>query len=87
MTFIYFFSPLHMSVLMRKPELVKRYCCTLHILEASLDLINDEKHVRLIFETFKSTTSKGQLISKCPFGVIDWTKIPTKHLTNFCPRI
>lgn len=39
--------PLHMSVLMRKPELVKRYCCTLHILEASLDLINDEKHTPL----------------------------------------
>ena len=30
---------------------------------------------------------KGQLISKCPFGVIVWTKIPTKKLTNFCPRI
>ena len=28
---------------------------------------------------------KGQLISKCPFGVIIWTKIPTKNLTNFCP--
>ena len=30
---------------------------------------------------------KGQLISKCPFGVIVWTKIPTKNVTNFCPRI
>jgi hypothetical protein len=30
---------------------------------------------------------KGQLISKCPFGVIVWTKIQTKNLTNFCPRI
>ena len=30
---------------------------------------------------------KGQLISKCPFGVIVWTKVPTKKLTNFCPRI
>ena len=30
---------------------------------------------------------KGQLISKCPFGVIVWTKISTKDLTNFCPRI
>lgn len=35
--------PLHMSVLMRKPELVKRYCCVLQILESSIDLINDEK--------------------------------------------
>ena len=31
--------------------------------------------------------SKGQLISKCPFGVIVWTKIPTKKFDNFCPRI
>ena len=31
--------------------------------------------------------AKGQLISKCPFGVIVWTKIPTKNLTNFWPRI
>lgn len=35
--------PLHMSVLMRKPELVKRYCCVLQILESSIDLINEEK--------------------------------------------
>ena len=35
----------------------------------------------------KSDPIKGQLISKCPFGVIIWTKIPTKNLTNFCPRI
>ena len=33
------------------------------------------------------TFSKGQLISKCPFGVIVWTKIPTKKFDNFCPRI
>lgn len=39
--------PLHMSVLMRKPELVKRYCCILFILEASLDMFNDEKHTPL----------------------------------------
>jgi hypothetical protein len=26
--------------------------------------------------------SKGQLISKCPFGVIVWTKIPTKNMIN-----
>ena len=34
-----------------------------------------------------SSVAKGQLISKCPFGVIVWTKISTKNLTNFCPRI
>ena len=31
--------------------------------------------------------TKGQLISKCPFGVSVWTKIPTKKFDNFCPRI
>ena len=31
--------------------------------------------------------TKGQLISKCPFGVIVWTKIPTKNFDKFCPRI
>ena len=30
---------------------------------------------------------KGQLISKCPFGVIVWTKIPTKKFDKFCPRV
>ena len=33
---------------------------------------------------FKST--KGQLISKCPFGFIIWTKIPTKLFLDFCPE-
>ena len=28
---------------------------------------------------------KGQLISKCPFGVIVWTKIPTKFFPGFLP--
>ena len=28
---------------------------------------------------------KGQLISKCPFGVIVWTKIPTKSFPGFLP--
>ena len=31
--------------------------------------------------------AKGQLISECPFGVIVLTKIPTKILAIFCPRI
>ena len=30
---------------------------------------------------------KVQLISKCPFGVIVWTKIPTKLFLDFCPEI
>ena len=27
----------------------------------------------------------GQLISKCPSGVIVWTKVATKNFDNFCP--
>ena len=33
-----------------------------------------------------SLAVKGQLISKCPFGVIVWTKIPTKLFLDFCPE-
>ena len=29
--------------------------------------------------------AKGQLNSKCPFGVIVWTKIPTKKIDKFLP--
>ena len=31
-------------------------------------------------------STKGQLISKCPFGIIVWTKIPTKLFLDFCPE-
>jgi hypothetical protein len=37
--------------------------------------------------TYQPALAKGQLISKCPFGVIASTKIPTKKFDNFCPRI
>ena len=33
----------------------------------------------------KIVNFKGQLISKCPFGVIVWTKIPTKFFPGFLP--
>ena len=32
---------------------------------------------KLCYVVGEETASKGQLISKCPFGVILWTKIPT----------
>jgi hypothetical protein len=31
--------------------------------------------------------AKGQLISKCPFGVIVLIKIPTIFLKDFCPSL
>ena len=36
-------------------------------------------------DPISGANTKGQLISKCPFGVIGWTKIPTKKFDNFCP--
>ncbi len=38
-------SPIHMAVLMRKADLVRRYCCILQVLESSVDLVNDDKMV------------------------------------------
>ena len=35
-----------------------------------------------LLEEHNGVDTKGQLISKCPFGVIFWTKIPPKNLTN-----
>ena len=35
----------------------------------------------------RSEGAKGQLISKCTFGAIVWTKIPTKKFDKFFPRI
>ena len=41
----------------------------------------------LSFENFvKSMPPKGRLISKCPFGIIVWTKILTKLFLDFCPE-
>jgi hypothetical protein len=37
-------------------------------------VVNEDVHV-----------PKGQLISKCPFGVIVWTKRPMKKFDKFCP--
>ena len=34
-----------------------------------------------------SITDKGQLISKCLFGVMVWTKKPTKFFPGFLPKL
>ena len=46
---------------------------------------NPEKNPR--YKTEICRNFKGQLISKCPFGLIVWTKIPKKKFDKFCPRI
>ena len=38
-----------------------------------------------IMKSIKRIFIKGQLISKCPFGVIVWTKIPMKKFDKFLP--
>jgi hypothetical protein len=40
---------------------------------------------QILFEFAKKQLTKDQLISKCPFGVIVWTKIPTKFFPGFLP--
>ena len=40
-----------------------------------------EKDLRTFFLAF----TKGQLVSKCLFGVIVWTKNQRKNYQNFCP--
>ena len=37
--------------------------------------------------TFWNYLFKGQLILKCLFGVLIWTKIATKYCQDFCPEI
>ena len=37
--------------------------------------------------TYTRGVAKGLLISKCPFGFIVWTKLPTKLFLDFCPEI
>ena len=53
------------------------------LFQRGINLIN---FAYLWWELGKVSTTKGQLISKCPFGVIVSTKIPTEKFDNFCPR-
>ena len=38
-----------------------------------------------LYYTLNIVIPKGQLISKCLFGVIVWTKYQHKNYQNFCP--
>ena len=79
------------------------YFCFFFAYEYSRELLTPPGNVSLFFkfrfnsgykidilEKKRIFIYKGQLISKwtkCPFGVIVWTKIPTKKIDKFCPRI
>ena len=39
----------------------------------------------LRFYSIYSTSSKGQIISECPYEIIVWTKIPMKKFPRFLP--
>ena len=49
------------------------------LLQKTINQINFENKV--MFD-FKWDKCKGQLISKCPFGVIVWTKIPIQKISE-----
>ena len=64
-------------VLTREPDTqkkIEKFCKT--------SVLNDE----IIYSQVYDTRNKFQLISKYPFGVITWTKIPTNIFENVCPR-
>ena len=47
----------------------------------------DFRHFISFYEKSEnSSVTKCQLILKCPFGIIVWTKIPTKLFLDFCPE-
>ena len=48
-------------------------------------IANSANSFYVLLDTHHSP-GKGQLISKCPFGIIVWTKIPTKSFLDFCPE-
>ena len=50
----------------------------LEYLNKTYNIIKLNPNCKVISEDFRIEETKGQLISKCPFGVIVWTKIPTK---------
>ena len=55
---------------------------SIKVLKIIFDVMKNKCNIKSLLEI-----SKGQLISKCPFGFIVWTKLPTKLFLNFCPEI
>ena len=47
-------------------------------------VLDDHGILMKFFEDFDQNPGKGQLIWKCPFDFIVWTKIPTKLFLDFC---
>ena len=53
-----------------------------------VELIKSKSHlliIKHIFSNIIGCIAKGQFISKRPFGIIVWTKIPGKNFDKFLP--
>ncbi len=77
-----------MSVLMRKPDLVRRYCCVLQVLESSVDLINDDRMVSF-FPDFPTSFSWGIFRETEGFltaALRRRLRVNKSHMTAFFPR-
>ena len=64
-------------------ETVQEQCSPLNQLNNTLVRFCQGMHILLM----GNSITKGQLISECPFDVLNFPKKQRKKLTNFCPRI
>ena len=58
-----------------------------HTMYSVVEFERVELNIMILYTNFVFLTSKGQLISECPFGLKISSKIPTKLLPDFCPEI
>ena len=71
------------------PENLNRHIESVHEKPMTRNVF--ESHVASVHEKKKLFVEngqlKGQLISECPFNLLNFPKNQGKNLTNFCPRI
>ena len=60
---------------------------TYNMIKSLLDSSNTSGKNVTYFDGSKSTSPKGQLISRGLFHVIVWTKKPKNFLKNICPSL
>ena len=73
-------APLNIPAIIKKMDCSQKYGEDLQNFVAFSEYMNFKQQLNLKLKDFK-----GQLIWKCPFGVIIWTKIPTKSFQGFLP--
>ena len=67
------------------PIIVRKRCDDSYCRFAVTMIYHFWRHLLMMWINVFFWATKGQLISKCPFGVIVWTKIPTKKFPGFLP--